>query len=158
MNNREITLKLLLDAIGEDTSIATVSDRLRLQKTVYMAQALGIPLSYSYSWYVKGPYSPSLTSDYYSLNAALAAGDNDTEGLTLNDSLHEKTQRLKDLLAVPNGVEKPQWYEAICSLHYLIRVSKKSFEEAKEFMHKVKPHLNGIVDPAHQRLSNFDLA
>ncbi len=41
--------------------------RLRLQKYVYLANFFGIDLGYSYNLYLRGPYSPDLAEDYYSL-------------------------------------------------------------------------------------------
>ena len=41
-------------------------DRLRLQKYVYIMERLGLDLGYSFSGYLRGPYSPDLADDYYS--------------------------------------------------------------------------------------------
>ena len=158
MENREIALKLVLDAIGEATSISNVADRLRLQKSVYLAQEMGIPLGYGYSWYVKGPYSPALTQDYYNLNASLAAGDDATNDQKLHPELVERAEIVKRLLANPlDANRKPDWFEALCSLHFLMRTSRHDFVAAREKMRKLKPHLDDIVDQAHERLREFQL-
>lgn len=158
MENKEIALKLVLGAIGEDPSISSVADRLRLQKAVYLTQEMGIPLGYNYSWYVKGPYSPPLTQDYYNLNAAIAAGDDDIHGLSLHVDIVARAEAVNECLKVPSlEVDKPNWYEALCSLHYLMNSSGKDFAEAKVFMTDVKPHLNDIVDSARDRLQQHDL-
>lgn len=39
--------------------------RLIAQKVIFLLQLKGIELGYPYSLYVRGPYSPSLASDYY---------------------------------------------------------------------------------------------
>ena len=41
-------------------------DRLIIQKLVFISKFLGIGLNYSFGLYKKGPYSPTLTDDYYS--------------------------------------------------------------------------------------------
>ncbi len=41
--------------------------RLITQKTIYLLQAFGLYLGYSFNWYLRGPYSPGLTRDAYSL-------------------------------------------------------------------------------------------
>jgi len=41
--------------------------RLRLQKTIYLLQALGFPTGYEFSMYIRGPYSPELANDYMEL-------------------------------------------------------------------------------------------
>ncbi|TGD62082.1 hypothetical protein EYC08_16830 [Tabrizicola sp. WMC-M-20] len=160
MEEKEIALKLVLDAIGEDTSISSVDDRVRLQKAVYICQELGIPLGYNYSWYVKGPYSTSLTQDYYSLNSALSSGDNNAHGLALNSSLNDRVAVARSCLALPTNVQvlKHHWLEALCSLHYLLKHSRKSYEEAVTFLGTVKPHLNNVVPVAHARLQSVGLA
>jgi uncharacterized protein YwgA len=42
-------------------------NRLRMQKYVYLAKYYGLDLGYSYTMYRYGPYSPDLTTAYYSL-------------------------------------------------------------------------------------------
>lgn len=42
-------------------------ERLILQKTVYLMQEFGLFIGYNYSWYLRGPYSPSLSKDAYNL-------------------------------------------------------------------------------------------
>ncbi|ADB57086.1 hypothetical protein [Archaeoglobus profundus] len=49
-------------------SIETFEDRLKLQKIVYIAKHFGIDLGYEFNEYIRGPYSPDLADDYYSLN------------------------------------------------------------------------------------------
>ena len=160
MEEKEIALKLVLDAIGEDTSISSVDDRVRLQKAVYICQELGIPLGYNYSWYVKGPYSTSLTQDYYSLNAALSLGDDNAHGLALNDSLANRVAVVRTCLAHPENLQvaKHHWLEALCSLHYLLKHSRKSYDDAVSFLSTVKPHLNAVVPAAYARLKSVELA
>lgn len=44
-------------------SMDTFDDRMRLQKFVYLLQAHGVYLGYDFSWYLRGPYCSSLTTD-----------------------------------------------------------------------------------------------
>lgn len=39
--------------------------RFRIQKCVFVAQHLGLDRTYQYNLYLHGPYSPSLSQDYY---------------------------------------------------------------------------------------------
>jgi len=39
----------------------------RVQRAVYLLQALGFPTGYEFSMYIRGPYSPELASDYQKL-------------------------------------------------------------------------------------------
>ena len=53
------------DVIGD--SDEQFENRLKLQKYVYMAQRWGLKLPYKHSMYLYGPYSRTLTTDYYSI-------------------------------------------------------------------------------------------
>ena len=49
-------------------SMDTFDDRLRLQKFIYLLQAHDIYLGYDFSWYLRGPYCSSLTTDGFILD------------------------------------------------------------------------------------------
>ena len=57
----ENPLTPILQAFGE-LKLDYFSDRLRLQKLGYLAQKMGVSGGFPYSWYIRGPYSRSLTS------------------------------------------------------------------------------------------------
>lgn len=154
MENSQLALKLVLDALDEDITIGSVKDRMRLQKAVYLSQIAGVPLGYSYSWYVKGPYSPDLTQDYYALNSAIRAGQ-DIDGKVLNSSLQPQVALTKQILRLPVGVDegrKPEWYETLASLHFLVKSSRMSLTNARTFLRQVKPHTENLIDVAQNRL------
>jgi len=67
LNNLITFLKALENTIRYEFNISTFEDRLRLQKIVYIAKHFGIDLGYSYNLYLRGPYSPELARDYYTL-------------------------------------------------------------------------------------------
>jgi hypothetical protein len=66
-------LAWLCNELGiKPTSLAKKSnfeDRLRLQKTSYFLKCLGIPSfqGFNFNLYLRGPYSPSLSAEYYDL-------------------------------------------------------------------------------------------
>ena len=41
------------------------SDRLKMQKFVYLGESFGYDSGYNYNIYIHGPYSPELAEDYY---------------------------------------------------------------------------------------------
>ena len=63
------SVKLLssLASAGESLKLELFEDRLALQKVTYLLQEAGVVLGYDFTWYVRGPYSPSLTKDAYQL-------------------------------------------------------------------------------------------
>jgi hypothetical protein len=159
MDARQVALKVTLDQLGEPSDIAGVDNRLRIQKAVYLAQAAGINLGYPYSWYVKGPYSPALTHDYYQLDEALRAGDQSHAGKVLNPALSAAIPRIRRILSIPQDLSVPKhtWYEALASLHFLLVSSKKDENTAKQFLNEVKPHLRTILERAILHLRNNGL-
>lgn len=69
-NNRKDALGGLLRRIGSFNPTSYESNfnsRLILQKTVYLMQEFDLNIGYSFSWYLRGPYSPNLTRDTYEL-------------------------------------------------------------------------------------------
>jgi len=78
MDRQQIGLKLALDALGRELTLEDFAGRLALQKTIYLVQAAGVDLGYSYGWYLRGPYSAGLTRDAFAIKAELAR---DPEGL-----------------------------------------------------------------------------
>ena len=51
--------------LGFKPKVADFSDRLVIQKANYLLQLKGVKADFSYSLYVRGPYSPSLTKAIY---------------------------------------------------------------------------------------------
>lgn len=141
-------LNLILAELGVPTSIRTVSDRLLIQKTIFLAQAIGqIPLGYSYGWYVRGPYAPSLTRDYYALQSELAAleqaSNEQRQARSLRDDVRGRLDVVAKLLTPPSDIHltKPAWAELIASVVYLARVEHRSDDGVKERIRETKPWL-----------------
>lgn len=55
----------LFKEIGFQIDISQFDSRLIAQKVVCLLELKGLDLGYPYSMYVRGPYSPALTSDLY---------------------------------------------------------------------------------------------
>lgn len=70
MGDKRDALGGLLKRIGNFEPSDFASDfnaRLILQKTVYLMEQFGLNIGYYFSWYLRGPYSPSLARDVYSM-------------------------------------------------------------------------------------------
>lgn len=50
-------------------AIATFEDRIKSQKIQYLAQVCGVSPSYKYNLYIRGPYSPDLANDLYTIHS-----------------------------------------------------------------------------------------
>src|SRR5262249_50155808 len=104
MDRQQIGLRLTLDALGVPARLNIFSDRLILQKAVYLAQAAGVQLGYSYNWYLRGPYSPALTRDAFAVVAELNQGADDSQGSRLDSTSLQRLKRLRKLIdEIPSG-------------------------------------------------------
>ncbi len=148
------SLLRVLRSFGE-ISLDYFSERLRLQKLGYLAQKLGANEGYSYSWYIHGPYSSTLTS-------VLFAGDE--IGLFDDEvelSKHEKNtvQLLYSLLE--KEVNDPNFLELYASVWYLMskgNLSNEEKESIKEILYKEKPQFSGPdVKSALDKIISFRL-
>ena len=169
MNAERIELKLTLDEAGlQKLTLQTFSERLNVQKRIYLIQALGYDLGYRFSWYLRGPYCRSLTDDAFAVREAIKAGDTDAEGFVLADSAIEKINRAKDLWKLPQSVSmhSDQWLELLASLHYLKEVAYWPATTGKTFdtvFHKLiesKPQFaehRDLAKKAWQQLAQFKL-
>lgn len=159
MDSKLIVLKLILDALAIDSAIATVDDRKRVQKALYLEQLRGIDLGYRFSWYHMGPYCPGLTRDYYSLAEAIARGDRQYERKRLKSHMMEGLNNVQPLLQVPGdlSLELEDWLEILASYHYLRTVSRRTDADAKEILDKQKSRISIHSDAARRRLEELDV-
>lgn len=157
MEARLKVLELFLSALGENANIDSLDNRLRVQKAVYLGQLFGADLGYRYSWYVKGPYCPALTQDYFELDQQ--GDDNADHGLKLNEEVAARLQRARAFLELPQNIEisKPQWFELLASLHYLKKVSRLEDDAVEKTIAEKKPHLTKWIEVGKNRLQAFGL-
>lgn len=149
MDSRALALKLVLQNLGVEHNIDTVTDRLTLQKAIYLAQAAQVDLGYSYGWYLRGPYSPRLTQDYY--NLASLSDEDLLDGLSaheLKESVKKNLKRVKTLVAstTRGEVSLARWLELLASLHYLLQVSNLTEAATRHRIEQTKPHLAPYID------------
>ena len=121
------SLLKVLRSFGE-INLDYFSERLRLQKLGYLAQKLGVNEGYSFSWYIHGPYSSSLTS-------VLFAGDE--MGIFEKDvELSDKEKNVANLLRslLEGEVNDPNFLELYASIWYLMPKGEFSEKEKKSIM------------------------
>ena len=143
VETRLFVLKRFVEALGLELDVQTLDDRKALQKAVYLGQAIGkVDLGYRFGWYVRGPYSPKLTEDYFAA-AEEAEAETDNQGRGLAPTIVRRLDGVKKLIAIPPGVEldQPSWLEALASWHFLTSVSKLSDNDAEQTLKQQKPHL-----------------
>lgn len=116
MNNIDIANGIIFQRMGIKKD--SFDDRLLCQKKVYLLQSLGIDLGYTYNWYVRGPYSPSLTNYIYSNLDVLSS--NDFSKYKLSEAA-EKSIGQVNILAIERKEDMglASWYELLASLLYI---------------------------------------
>ena len=117
MSDGAVGLGSILKRIGNYGKMETFTDRLRFQKKVYLMQAFGLNLGYRFSWYIRGPYSPSLTIDGFELRSYY---DGIPEGRFVGQKHEDRFQEYLQFLADKRHDE--DWLEIIASIHFLRRV------------------------------------
>ncbi len=159
MEPRQIVLKLFLDALGISSDIDTVNDRKRVQKAIYLGQLTGVDLGYRFGWYLKGPYSPSLTKDYFALEEALASGDREHDDKELNKSIIRKLRKALPLMEPPKEVHLSQedWLELVSSLHFLREVQGLNNKDCLRTLKREKTRLAKYFDQAEEALQKVSL-
>lgn len=104
----------VLNALAS-VSIGEFRNRLMLQKLAYLAREMGLGCGLAFDWYVRGPYSPSLTRILF---AADELGLLRTGPAELSDSETKVVQSIRDLLG--NDVNNPEVLELISSVWYFL--------------------------------------
>jgi uncharacterized protein YwgA len=168
MNAARIELKLVLDRAGIEINLDRFSQRFNVQKRVYLIQIVGVDLGYRYGWYLRGPYSSTLTADAFALRDEAADGEQDHFGCSLTPEQVEKIEKARSLWALPNdvAVSNDEWLELLASLHYLRHIAywpkgtPKDFAAVFSKLVESKPHFaraNAVARQAWERLAEFGL-
>lgn len=135
-------LKQFYCELGISPTVESIDQRLVLQKVALLGQEIGVPLDYTYNWYVKGPYSPSLTEDYFELQGYEA----EDSTFNFNETFKDRLDTLKDMIYLHKieGSESvlPKWVEALASIAFLVNKSFKTKEQALNILEEKKPHIS----------------
>ena len=168
MNAARIELALILGHVGVSTELSTFSNRLQLQKKTYLVQITGPDLGYRFGWYIRGPYSPGLTQDAFTLKDEIASGDTEHESFHLSSEVVDSLETAKQLWALPGHavIDHDDWIELLASFHYLRHIAyrphgaTRDFEEVFVLLRQSKPRFASqkkAARQAWQRLDEFGL-
>ena len=135
MDRQQILLKLTVEALGLPFELKSFNHRLILQKTIYLAQTAGIHLGYYYRWYLKGPYSSSLTSDAFTVVAEIHEGRDETDGWKLDPESLGRAHRVAQFLPRGSLAKRADRLELLASVHFAVtrwRLPYNDVVKAKE--------------------------
>ena len=140
------------------------SNRLKYQKIMYLLQASGLSLGYGFNWYVRGPYSPTLTQDLFEVhnNENLY---NESKDIIFRDHDHIVTQLDFFSSVLKENINDVTYLEVLASLHYINKVSfsgngdldtlTKQLLEAKPSLEYVT-NITAIIKKAYEDLPDLN--
>ncbi len=137
MNRKQVSALLVLKELGIQRDMQSFTDRLMVQKSVYLAQELGVGLGHHYNWYLRGPYSPSLTQDVFD---ALDVKDADSvvDEWELDPDTRGKLSQLKESFTPPSDLSDAHWLELLASAHFLISRKQVPTQDAGKLASHLK--------------------
>lgn len=142
MNNSQIATAIALRDL-HCYSLETISDRILLQKKIFLAQDIGLPLGYGYSWYIHGPYSPDLTAVAYQV---IPEGCESIDKNSFKEPYATFITRVNNLESeiAKSGLEISvvQWYELIASIAYWYKRGYTTEENVIEKIRLTKPQFS----------------
>lgn len=146
-------VRVILKELNVPVSVASLSDRISMQKAVYLAQAKGVNLGYRFSWYLNGPYSSALADTYY----LIKRDQKPYESYTASEEFKSKLKPVQGLIQEkPAAANIADWLEATGSLDFMVRVMAKPLESAVAQCMKEKPKLEGLFKSAKEALVKFE--
>lgn len=136
MTNIDIANGLIFQALGVEKD--TFDERLLSQKKIFLLESLGIEIGYSYNWYIRGPYSPDLTS-YIFANLDMLR-EQDLSKYSLSENVQEKIKVVNGFAEKkPDSLNIPAWYELLASIFYIRKMWKKDKDDTFQTLIKYKP-------------------
>lgn len=148
----ENQLLRILRSFGE-IDLDHFNDRLRLQKLGFLAQEMGAKGDFPYSWYLRGPYSSSLSSTLFMGVEVDAFRDH----VHLNQDEQGIVRKMQNLLG--DRICDPETLELFASVWYLIpnrKLSQGDISNIVEIMHDEKPRYpKELVRDTIKKIASF---
>ncbi|MFH1364511.1 MAG: hypothetical protein ABIH52_02540 [Candidatus Aenigmatarchaeota archaeon] len=127
-NKIQRLISIFHEIIGRQFDVTSYKNRLLIQKITYILQIHDKSFGYTFNWFARGPYSPSLTRDEYS--------NGDIKNHVISKEDEENINFVRDLVGEIN--EKN--LELLASVYYLITERKiENFNDLYFTLHSLKP-------------------
>lgn len=154
MNRQVVELGFILNQIPNyKFSLDMFSDRLRFQKMVYLLQAFGIYLGYDFSWYLRGPYCPSLTVNGFALESIYGEIPAGKKPRFIRSDKQELFVKFQDMVKDKSTDQ----LEILASLHYQ-KLILDDVAKIKEAVINKRPRISkGDVDRMWDELGRYGL-
>ncbi len=120
------------------------SNRLMLQKKIFLLQEIGFNLGYTFTKYLRGPYCSTLANDGYKI-----------ETIKNDDGLDCSIENIDKLKRLEKGHEGDAlWFELLGTIVYMNKKEGESKENIKKRLSEEKSYLfnEKIFEEAYSRL------
>ena len=118
-------------------SLKSPEDRALLRTKVFLAQELGVPLGFGFSWHITGPYSPDLTEAAYEI---IREGYESLETISLREPYMSIVKNVNALESqMPKRAPRisvVRWYMLVSLVAYWHR---RGFTPKKKITEKIRP-------------------
>lgn len=129
-------LGLLIKDI-DNFDLSNFDGRLRFQKTIQILQSFGIDLGYRFSWYLRGPYSPTLTKDGFDLQDVIYR----IPKLKMDFRRKEDDSRYSDFKElIQDKKDDPDQLEIVSSICFLYKEKQKARDEVLDLTAGKRKH------------------
>lgn len=156
MNRQQVLLALAFKEAGISVSVDTFDERLVVQKSACLLQEAGVHLGYRFRWYLRGPYSPELTSDAFLLSGQHQQVKQELQGWQLDEESKQRIARLKALFFGKSLPALAKHLELLASVMFLIRTRQATATDATRIAQILK--INGkpfIAEDVHKALKEL---
>ena len=151
MSESDLVLRIMSNI--DDIKLDRFNDRMYLQKLGYLIQEIHHENSFNFSWYVRGPYSSTLSDSlfYHEEKGTYQISPK------LSESESKTKTRISELLG--KNIKDPFSLELYASLWYLMsgkKISSTEKDNILRIMCKEKPHFDRKdIEIALNKISKF---
>lgn len=139
---RSIDLGIVLKNIpNSEFGMESFGDRLRLQKIIYIIQAHGVYLGYTFAWYLRGPYCSKLARTGF----ALVDRYDRIDKARMDDTIFDVPEMEKKFKKACNFIKKNNdndSLEIVASIHLLKKTTNMSLEAIFTKVASKRPQFN----------------
>jgi len=144
-------LARLTECSGKRFDASDFWSRFRIQKSIYLLQAMGYPgtSDYRFNLYLRGPYSPDLAKDYYAL---------ENEGISIRSRVSPAHISSDKLAVLKEALDQGEYFlEALVTLLSIVKSEERDKTKAIEIAARLKPNRVSYFDSAWQFLTDKGL-
>ena len=128
VDKQTIDLGVVLKAFPKfKFSMEKSSDRLRLQKFIYLLQSFDVFLGYPYSWYIRGPYCSTLATCGFALRDIYGVIPEENAVRFSDPEVQSRFERFRKF--IKSREMDNDFLEIAASIHLLVRLDKENREQ-----------------------------